>query len=101
MANAGYSSDYKLCRAITDGIWNKKYGNQAKYEIIPLPQHKDEDDIHQTALKNLVYKYCDICFSNLEDTSTKWLNIKLKRENKVIYQMNQYRQKHWYWKAII
>ena len=102
MANAGYSSDHKLCHAVTTGIWKH---NKGKWEttILKLPLHKDSDDIHQTALKNLLYDYYN-AFNNppkipnyyLEDSTKGSRNL-----NKIIYQMNQYRQKHWYWKAII
>lgn len=98
MANAGYSSDYKLCKAITRGVWKYK-----QYQpLLPIPKHKDEDDIHQTALKNMLIDYYN-AFHN-PDKIPWYVCDKTKRNrstDKVIYQMNQYRQKHWYWKAII
>jgi len=98
MANAGYSSDYKLCKAVTCGLWQ---GYKRPWLIRQLPEHKDEDDVHQTALKNILYEYYNVYYKDLENKTSNVWNTKLRRLDKIIYRLNQYRQKHWYWKAII
>lgn len=101
MANAGYSSDHKLCEAITRGLWTYK----GRVSPISIPKHNDSDDEHQIVLKNYLIDYYNAFFAEPQTGIFDYWKIdKTKRNrslNKIIYQMNQYRQKHWYWKAII
>lgn len=98
MANDGRSSDNVLARSVTSG-W-RRIGNSWAQDPQRLPKHKEDDDIHQTALKNYLYDYYNIFHSFDEHSETSVQNNKHKLMTNIIYKMNQYRQKNWYWKAI-
>ena len=93
MADDGKSYDNRLARATTIGweCFNGKFNKSP----ISLPKLSQNADKHQIILYNFIVEYY-----NLRNSESKW-NDKYHKLTNIIRKMNQYRQKHWYWKAII
>lgn len=99
MANDGNSSDNVLAKSITSGFWRYN-GRSWKQDPQPLPRYKEEDDIHQTVLKNYLVDFYNLFHEFYHPTYTSQMNSRIRLMKNIIRKMNQYRQKHWYWKAI-
>lgn len=99
MADAGNSQDYKLFKAVTSGLWRN---NGKKWEAIikPLPNPLLTDDIHQTKLKNYLYDYYNLYHSFNEYSANSVKNNKRHLMNNIIYKVNSYRLKYWYFELI-
>lgn len=93
MANAGYSADYQLCRRLA-----------AEEEYI---RHKENNDKVLVKLKNYINDYVYIrCNKDRFPTTLKkesvhrWQGGWQERCDNIIIEMNQLRQRNWYWKEI-